>query len=825
MAQLTPIQKAVYANQTLALEREGVVRAARVVAKARNTLLSAVKRRGATTTVQEATLRNLDAVLKTLPKDVMKELRLESLVEKGYRQGRSLLEEVAKDTEHSTKISGYAGILDLQTYAQDTNEAVANIQKISEVAKAKIQEAASISLALGEGEVDTMRRIFGDAKKPGENNAFRRVKISAERISRTVTNSLVNTGKLAAYTSYAEEFPELEITNEWVNVTDFRTSDTCLALVGQRRLPGQPFQGGGFSGTHPPAHVNCRSTLIPVIGEPLEPDKQEQPSYSPPVSSEPLGEKVFKARKEQGVTALKTILGEEKYKEVTTLSKEFRSLASAMRSTDDPDTVKALRSQLTEMRSKVDAVGEQIIAALIEAQSENLNNLKFNYNDPNEPLEWTDSEDKKHSVALDKSTKDHPQSHLVRSHLKRAVSILGGEAVEGVRFVYLDKGLKKSEGRNRGWANFNNKTVNIGGRRGKASLSTILHEVAHFIELETPGAREASMHFIKSRATGEPQRLRDLTGITAYGDSEVAYPDEFIDVYVGRLYGGVNPGTEVLSMGLQVLNDPSLVAGLLLYDPEHLIYALSYVTEGLVLPKPKSKSKSKSKPKPQTYKEYSKSLPKEYRAKLRNMDREIVKAAKREVSRQEMRRTESWVNNLSDKEVAQRANKLSEKWRGMVAKSAFTLANTEKVTVQYDPDKVKDTFRMYDVRGKDVVLSLAMPTFGPGSTDSEGGTPYLSVSFSVNGEFDSQSENVREGVKVASEIRKLLADEIAKLPDGTVLHNEPTGGALGKRAFIYSMQGFGPTSPSGNQYAIVKGGKAVPITEIDYENLKEGDSI
>ena len=53
-----------------------------------------------------------------------------------------------------------------------------------------------------------------------------------------------------------------------------------------------------------------------------------------------------------------------------------------------------------------------------------------------------------------------------------------------------------------------------------------------------------------SRATGEPEKLSKLTGDKNYKDSEVAYPDKFIDPYVGKVYGQV-PITEVLTMGFQ----------------------------------------------------------------------------------------------------------------------------------------------------------------------------------------------------------------------------------------------------------------------------------
>jgi hypothetical protein len=40
--------------------------------------------------------------------------------------------------------------------------------------------------------------------------------------------------------------------------------------------------------------------------------------------------------------------------------------------------------------------------------------------------------------------------------------------------------------------------------------------------------------WIKTRATGEPRPLAELEPDTAYDADEVAYPDRFIDPYVGK---------------------------------------------------------------------------------------------------------------------------------------------------------------------------------------------------------------------------------------------------------------------------------------------------
>jgi hypothetical protein len=54
---------------------------------------------------------------------------------------------------------------------------------------------------------------------------------------------------------------------QWLSVLDNRTSDICKALDGQawtlegKKLPGTVHEWNG----PPPAHFNCRSTLIPVL--------------------------------------------------------------------------------------------------------------------------------------------------------------------------------------------------------------------------------------------------------------------------------------------------------------------------------------------------------------------------------------------------------------------------------------------------------------------------------------------------------------------------------------------------------------------------------
>lgn len=265
MSQLSDIQKKIYANQTAALELASSQRAAKVLLNARKDMLKRVQVQGEAKGYQRAVLSNLEATLRALPEAVTKSLDMDGLLGRGFKQGSELINEVGRGTREGERLSGFSATIDLGSLAHEKDKTINQIQGVTDKLKESIKQQVEISLALGEGEQETINRIFA-LDRTGDNKApFRIAKHGIERVSRTASNSLVNAGKHQAYSKYSENFPELGIENEWVNVSDFRTSDTCLSLVGQRRKPGEPFSGVGFSGQYPPAHPYCRSTIIPVI--------------------------------------------------------------------------------------------------------------------------------------------------------------------------------------------------------------------------------------------------------------------------------------------------------------------------------------------------------------------------------------------------------------------------------------------------------------------------------------------------------------------------------------------------------------------------------
>lgn len=121
------------------------------------------------------------------------------------------------------------------------------------------------------------------------------------------------------------------------------------------------------------------------------------------------------------------------------------------------------------------------------------------------------------------------------------------------------------------------------------SDSVLYHELAHHIEAasqlnpETAKIADATASFIRSRATGEPRPLSEITNNKEYGDDEMAYPGDFIHPYVGKIYeevesrGKAYKNSEVLSVGMEHFDSPQHMATFFSKDPEHFQLILGIV--------------------------------------------------------------------------------------------------------------------------------------------------------------------------------------------------------------------------------------------------------
>lgn len=120
------------------------------------------------------------------------------------------------------------------------------------------------------------------------------------------------------------------------------------------------------------------------------------------------------------------------------------------------------------------------------------------------------------------------------------------------------------------------KIINIGAHFSK---TTLFHELAHHLEND-PIAKAASNGFLVKRRDGaRAHSLRSLTGNRGYGPREIAYKDEFMNPYIGKIYrDGV---TEVFAMGVQYLANPKDAAMFAAKDPEMFAMITGYLASKL----------------------------------------------------------------------------------------------------------------------------------------------------------------------------------------------------------------------------------------------------
>ena len=94
------------------------------------------------------------------------------------------------------------------------------------------------------------------------NYAKRLHELRAERIARTELAAAFNRGSLEATLG---AFPDAAVSAEWATADDERTCSICRPLDGVVVDAGRDFEGG--DGPTPPAHPNCRCTLLYEVTE------------------------------------------------------------------------------------------------------------------------------------------------------------------------------------------------------------------------------------------------------------------------------------------------------------------------------------------------------------------------------------------------------------------------------------------------------------------------------------------------------------------------------------------------------------------------------
>lgn len=122
-----------------------------------------------------------------------------------------------------------------------------------ESAKRRVRESIRQGFTEGETIDQMVRRVRGTAAAQYRDGALEITRRGAEALVRTAVNHTANTSRSELY----RQNDDLVKGVQWVATLDSRTTLVCASRDGKIYPPD--------SGPRPPAHINCRSTTVPVL--------------------------------------------------------------------------------------------------------------------------------------------------------------------------------------------------------------------------------------------------------------------------------------------------------------------------------------------------------------------------------------------------------------------------------------------------------------------------------------------------------------------------------------------------------------------------------
>jgi len=110
---------------------------------------------------------------------------------------------------------------------------------------------------------------------------------------------------------------------------------------------------------------------------------------------------------------------------------------------------------------------------------------------------------------------------------------------------------------------------------GQIRESTVIHEMGHWFEHNSPEVQERVQDWLAYRTHGE--KLKEMSDIYpghGYDKGELTRADKFINAYIGKDYGD-KISSEVVSMGFQYLFQKP--AEFYAKDPDHFMFTMGLI--------------------------------------------------------------------------------------------------------------------------------------------------------------------------------------------------------------------------------------------------------
>lgn len=140
-------------------------------------------------------------------------------------------------------------------------------KELEQADRARLEQAVRLGLSQGENLDTIVRRVVGTKANNYKDGAMTISRRNAEAVVRTAINHTSNVAREEVWSRNADILVGLRVTA----TLDGRTSVLCRARDGQYAPVGSnPLPPGveqlSPSGARPPFHINCRTTMVPVLG-------------------------------------------------------------------------------------------------------------------------------------------------------------------------------------------------------------------------------------------------------------------------------------------------------------------------------------------------------------------------------------------------------------------------------------------------------------------------------------------------------------------------------------------------------------------------------
>jgi hypothetical protein len=194
------------------------------------------------------------------------------------------------------------------------------------------------------------------------------------------------------------------------------------------------------------------------------------------------------------------------------------------------DTAKALRTEKATLKDGIERAGQQLAQSILEGEAiyaETAASFEIK-------ADWVDR------------LRTGAQRQTLQRGMEDFKRLIGPRSpVEGTRSLTFLRHQASRDyyrpGTNRIWMN------------AKSDSDVVVHEMGHWLEDRSTATQDLRKAHVAARTVGErAQRLSSLKPGYRFGRDEIALKDEFIDPYVGKVYGSrAGSSSEVISMGLQ----------------------------------------------------------------------------------------------------------------------------------------------------------------------------------------------------------------------------------------------------------------------------------